>query len=120
MEHSVNDLIPLLELESVAESFQLIRSIEQDMLQRADSFWKNAPLPFNECEAYTKLKSMPAANKVLALRALMYRANVADRAGKQIEPLFDSKDLLQLMLADEESSEAVSYTHLTLPTTPYV
>jgi hypothetical protein len=75
------------------------------MLQRAESFWKNAPLPFNECEAYTKLKSLPAAKKILALRALMYRANVADGAGKQIEPLFDSKDLQQLMLADEESSE---------------
>lgn len=105
MGHSLNGLIPLLELESVAESFQLIRSIERDMLQRAESFWKNAPLPFNECEAYAKLKSLPAAKKILALRALMYRANAADADGKQLEPLFDSKDLQQLMLADEESSE---------------
>ena len=75
MEHSGNQLIPSLELESVTEFIQLIESIEQDMLRQEDSFWKNAPHPFNECTAYQKIKALPADKKVLALRALIYRAN---------------------------------------------
>ena len=105
MEHSGNQLIPSLELESVTEFIQLIESIEQDMLRQEDSFWKNAPHPFNECTAYQKIKALPADKKVLALRALIYRANTVDSNGKQLKPVFESKDLLRLLQTNEELSD---------------
>ena len=94
-----------IELESITEYLELFEAIEAEILQKADSIWKNAPLPFKECAAYKTITALPADKKVIMLRALMYRTNETHRL-TQKKSVFHSADLKKFLSLNGELSDA--------------